>query len=252
MTAVRLPVGHSSGQFSDTERQQTSDAGKICAFAEARGWRWFTGTEAGSQSVLGSAIAAIDQDHGLRFRKGRTGDVWVTHRRDLFEGPVEEEWYKVIDGVAGQFADRGVLRVTGHAPEVGSDLTVLVSHYLTAKSAQRTHLLRGNQRIANKIGDLGREFGRGRALCFYGGDQNLQDRQVDTFLGGPFTSLADETRDWQSTGHGDIDVIASYNGDARVTGKEFTVFDDSEFPFHSDHFVCEGVFEVRPPRARRR
>jgi hypothetical protein len=256
VTAVRLDVAHSSGQFSDTQPQQTADAKRLAARAEKRGWRWLTGTEAGPQSVLGKALATVDQDHGLRFRKGRAGDVWVCHRRDLFEGPVEEEWYKVVDGVAGRFADRGVLRVTGHSPLVQSDLTVLVSHYLTegrpGGDAAHRRFLRDNTRIAAKVGEVGREFGRGTDLCFYGGDQNIPDREFDTFLGAPFTSLADELGDWQDTGHGSIDVIASYNGDGRVRGASFDVLDDSEFALASDHFLCEGSFEVRAPRHRRR
>jgi hypothetical protein len=60
------------------------------------------------------------------------------------------------------------------------------------------------------------------------------------------TSLADELKAWQNTGHGSIDVIASYDQDGRVKGKYWRVLDDSEFKLNTDHWLCEGGYEVRP------
>lgn len=244
---VVFSAAHSSGQFSDTETQQRSDAHRLCRRMKERKWEWLTGTEGGSLSVLPPAFRGIDQEFGLRFRKGKTGDVWLMHRLDLFSGEVEQEWYKVLDGVAGQFADRGVFRVTGHCPMLDSDLTILVSHFLTdgdPSSSVHPHL-EGNRKIAHKIGELGKLYGAHRDLVFYGGDQNIQDRRTDTFLGAPFTSLADELKRWQNTGHGAIDVMASYNADHRVQGVTWMVFDDSEFRLSSDHWLCEGSWAVR-------
>jgi hypothetical protein len=240
-----LKAAHSSGQFSDSDAQQHNDAERLVRRMGQRQWRWLTGTEAGSQSSLDVAFRGIDDESGLKFHKDPAADVWALVRKDLFQkGSVEQQFYKVIDAAAGLFGNRGVFRLSGRCSLVGADLTILVGHYLTAEGAKQSHHLDGNKRIAAKIGDLAREYGKGRDLVFYGGDQNEQDRKVDTFHGQPMTSLADELKRWKDTGHGSIDVMASYNQDKRVTGKSWMVFDDEEFALHTDHWLCEGSWNV--------
>jgi hypothetical protein len=249
---IAVPAAHSSGQFSDKPEQQRSDAKRIVKRMTRRSWWWCTGTEAGSRSVLAPAFRGIDDPAGLKYRKGRPGDVWILHRKDIFDGPVEEEWYKVIAGVAGRFADRGIFRVTGHVPEIHSDLTILVSHWLTEGRPEGKHepFAAGNQELADKLTQVGVEYGRGSAKCFYGGDQNIPE-VMGLLLDAPFLSMAQTLDKVQNTGHGAIDCMAVYKGDLKVQALDFNVLDDSEFPLHTDHYLCEGLWGVQLPHKHR-
>ena len=244
---MRLRVAHSSGQFSDSPQRQVDDAKRLTAAMLLRRWHWLTGTEGGPRSQLPVAFKDLDDPAGLKFRQGVTGDVWVLHRKDLFTGKVETRFHKVVDGVAGQFGDRGVLRVTGQCPATNSKLTILVAHYVTSGQPNRLGTRsEWNQKIADKVGALGTKYGQGRALVFYGGDQNTDDRKFDTFRGAPFTSLQDELGRYEPTtpDHGRIDVIASYDHDTRVKGLSVLVLDDSGLYLDTDHFLIEGEFNV--------
>jgi len=247
-------VAHSSGQFSDSPEQQRVDAHRICRRVHNTQALWCTGTEAGSRSVLKPTFLDIDQDHGLQFVKGKTGDVWTLYRLDLFDGQVEHEWYKVVDGHGGKggFADRGILRVTGDSPLFGANGTILCAHLVThghpdAVDTTEKRRLGFNKEIMAKAAELGKEFGKGRNLVFYGGDQNIPE-QKGLLLGAPFTSLATELDKIQNTGHGPIDCISSYNHDGRVFGVDFDVLDDHEFRLSTDHWYCEGVFGLKEKR----
>jgi len=249
-------VAHSSGQFSDLPEQQRVDAHRILRRVHNTQALWCTGTEAGSNSVLKPTFLEIDQDHGLRFVKGKTGDVWTLYRLDLFDGKADVEWYKVVDGHGGKgaFADRGILRVTGYSPLFKADGTILCAHLVThgqpdAVTQSEKRRLGYNEQIMAKAAELGKEFGAGRNLVFYGGDQNVPERK-GLLLGAPFTSLATELDKVQNTGHGPIDCIASYNKDGRISGVDFDVLDDHEFRLNTDHFYCEGVFALKEPKRR--
>lgn len=245
MTRVLIKAAHSSGQFSDTPDQQRTDARRLARRMDARNWRFLTGTEAGPQSVLTDAWRDIDQDFGVRYHKGRSGDAWLVTQRDLFHGSYEVEWHKVLDGVRGRYADRGFLRVTGHCPLVHSELTILSSHWLTDDTDHHSKNGPGNRRLADALQRIGREFGQGRNLVFVGLDANRQERERGgVVLDAPFTSLAHELHKIQNTGHGSIDAMCSANADHRVRGNDFDVFDDSEFPLKTDHYLCEGSWHV--------
>lgn len=249
---MRVHVAHSSGQFSDEHDQQVLDAERLCTRAFHNNWWWLTGTEAGPSSSLKYGFHVFGPRNHLTFHKPSRGDVWIVTSDKHFMPGVETEWYKVVDAHSNPhgFNERGILRVTGDT-ELGQ-ITVLSAHYVTdgAPGDSNEQRIHWNEQLAAKAGELGREFGRGKKLVFYGGDQNIQDRRLDTFLGAPFTSLADETNDYQSTGHGAIDVIASYNHDGRVAGASWKVYDDQEFKLASDHFLCEGVFEIAELRQK--
>jgi hypothetical protein len=99
--------------------------------------------------------------------------------------------------------------------------------------------------LAQAIGALAEEKGAGNALVFYGGDQNIVDRTYDTFLGqADLTSCWDELQRWENTGHGNIDVIASYDRDGRVRCLKATVLDDTEFPLFTDHWYVEAIYGI--------
>lgn len=123
-------------------------------------------------------------------------------------------------------------------------MTALVAHYCP-EGAPGQRFYDENKRIAEKVGDMARAYGNGSGVVFYSGDQNINDRFHDTFMGGPLTSLGDELKKWPTTGHGSIDVIASYDGDDKVSGLAYRVLTDNVVPLHSDHYVIEGVFEVK-------
>src|SRR6478752_5022464 len=121
---VVVRCAHSSGQRTDTTAQQTYDVMRLITRMKKRQWRWLTGTEAvNSQSHLAAAWKDRAKVNGLSFHQG--SDVWIVHRQDLFDGPVDTEWVEVVPGQAKKWEPRGVLRVTGHCPMVGADLTIL-------------------------------------------------------------------------------------------------------------------------------
>lgn len=249
---TRLRVAHASMQFSDNDREHEHDARAVFDRAVARDYAWLTGTEAGSGS--GNLTASLHEqaaDHGYRFAKPGGGDVWLAVRANLIAGGWATTFDKVIDGIAHRYTDKGVSAVEFDAPGLGH-VTVIGGHYITkgrpsGPAEQRTNL-ELNRRITIAIGDHARRAGRGSALVFYGGDQNIVDRTDDTFLGQPLTSAWDELGKWENTGHGNIDVIASYDRDGRVKAVDVDTFPDAEFRLASDHYLVEAVYDVRKLR----
>lgn len=243
---VRIDVAHASMQFSDTLEQKDADTEKIFARAEKRGLRWITGTEAGQADLRGSLRAAAER-HGYRLYV--KGDCWIAvEKKHIKKGSWKTFWRKVIDGVAKRWTDKGVVAVTVEFDDIGVT-TIIAAHYLTkgrpdAKDPEYRQNLERNRQLAQAIGEYARQVGKGKAKVFYGGDQNIVDRDADTFLGEPLTSLWDELKRWENTGHGNIDVIASYDADGRVVGVYMRALDDSEFRLFSDHFYTEGGFDV--------
>lgn len=280
---MKLRTGHASLQFGDSDKHHTQDLEKIFSHGIDRRWAWITGTEAGPGSGnTGEEIIRIARDAGYRphvpevhgkDEAGRT-DCWLAVREDLIDSDWRTNFKLAIPGSAKLYADLG--REPDSFPRWGpkglvsafwkSDLlgpvNLGVGHYLTEARSPHTGDVKGidhwewNQKLAKVIANWGREVGKGRALAFYNGDQNMADSknnepQGDTFMGGPFTSLADELKKWQNTGHGPIDVMASYNQDSRVQGRDFVVLDDKEFFLNMDHFLCEGTYQVEPLPTKR-
>jgi hypothetical protein len=235
-----LNVTHASMQFSDNASQKKADAERVFARAKEKGAAWVTGTEAGGGSGnLRSALAAAAKRNGYRFWMEPTQDAWSAVRETLIRGGWKTYYKKVVDGSAGKFTDKGVLSVGFNTAELGR-INVIACHLLTAKYG-----IDENRKLSRAIGDYARRVGDGSNLVFYGGDQNLPDGALDTFLGTPFTSLWDELGKRESTGHGQIDVIASYDADGRVKGKSINALTDKEFPLYTDHYLVEGAFTVR-------
>src|SRR5690606_34500732 len=113
-------------------------------------------------------------------------------------------------------------------------VAVGAAHYLTDARRPSSPYWVWNEKLGEEIGKWAREEGKGPALVFYGGDQNMADRrndepQGDTFFGEPLTSTWDELRKWENTGHGTIDVIATYNKDGRVSALRTNALNDREF-----------------------
>ncbi len=276
---MRIRVAHASLQFGDSDKAHTADITKIFDRAVARRYAWITGTEAGPGSGnQGEELIRIGREHGYRVwvpehqAKGvaaRT-DCWIAVREDLIKGNWKRGYRHALDGSAqmdreglptpehggkDRWAPKGVTFVSFDSlPQIGP-VSIGAAHYLTDARRPSSPFWEFNERIAKEIGEWAREAGKGKALVFYGGDQNMADNrnnepQGDTFFGEPMTSTWDELRHWENTGHGNIDVIATYNRDGRVKALDTVALDDREFPLNTDHFFVEATLRVEELKKR--
>lgn len=277
---MRVRVAHASLQFGDTDAQHTADIEKIFDRCVDRRVGWITGTEAGPGSGnTGEELIRVAREHGYKpwvpevqagpREFGGNTDCWLAVRKDLISSDWETGYDPAIPGSQELYKEqglnpdshprwgpKGLVKARFYCAPLQGRVALGAAHYLT-DAHHPDAVTKGidhwewNNKLAEVIGDWAREVGKGRDLAFYAGDQNMADQrnttpQGDTFFGEPLTSLADELENWQNTGHGPIDVIASYNRDRRVSGLKFEVFDDKEFKLNTDHFYLEGVFNVEP------
>lgn len=240
-----LKMAHASMQFSDTDAQMEADAVALFARARRKGWGWLTGTEAGGEKAkpLPRLLRREARENGYTFHIERS--VWAAVSEDLATTEPTSSWHPAIRASEGNHThmERGVLAVE-FPTELGR-ISVGVSHYLTQGRRPGDPNYALNTRLARAIGDWAMEAGAGKGLAFYHGDQNIVDRTDDTFRGEPLTSLWDELSKWRNTGHGNIDVIATYDADARVEAKAIRALDDERFKLNTDHFLVEGAVTVK-------
>lgn len=239
-----LRFAHASMQYSDKPWQMRADAKVIFA----RGYDIITGTEA-NRPAMREALLAAAKTNGYRLYVVRS--VWVAVHKRLRSGNWESGFVPVItagESRTGKHTDRGIAWVSFDTDELGR-ITVGAGHYLTkgrpVKGRVYSANLDLNERFGPAIEKWAAEKGAGSALVFYGGDQNIVDRTSDTFFGAPMTSAWDELGKYESTGHGNIDVIASYDPDARVKAKYIRALDDHVLPLFTDHYLVEAGYEVR-------
>jgi hypothetical protein len=240
-----IDVMHCSMQFSDSSKHKQEDAQKIFTRADARGISWITGTEAGENrsSDLRAFLAKEAKAHGYRFTVH--SDSWIAVDQAMIEPKsFKDGFVQVAPGKAKVHSALGVSWVSFDNAKLGT-VSIGCSHYMTHGQKPGMEYYAVNTTLTKAIGEWGKEHGAGGKLAFYGADSNIPDRSDDVFRGAPFTTLADELKDWQNTGHGSIDVIASYDSDTRVKGKYWRVLDDQEFFLNTDHFACDGGFTVR-------
>lgn len=249
---VLLECAHISMQYRDSRAQHAEDVRRIFRRAVTQNWRWFTGTEAGPGSKrleqqLRNAAAA----NGYRFFKAGPTDAWICVQEAFIAGGWEEGYDKVIPaskdlgkGPIGRWGEKGLVRVAFDTESVGR-INLGVAHYVQNAREEGSFNWRWNGKLAAHIGDWAVERGQGTDLCFYGGDQNLADDQVDTFYGEPMLSAWDELGKWEPTGHGNIDVVASYVRDGRVSAEYVRTLDDQVFPLNTDHFLVEAGWLTR-------
>lgn len=240
MTITRINVMHVSLQFSDRTAQKRHDAEVIFKRARSRDALWVTGTEAQEADSRGFLDQYAGQT-GYSFYVH--GNCWIGLRKTEVRN-VRHDYNHVLDAGAGQ-GRHGDVGIT--SAEFDTDLgqiSVGVSHLLLQGYKPSDPNYRLNGKVLTAIGEWGKAAGQGRRLAFFAGDMNTPDRTEDVFRGKPFTTLADEMRDWQNTGHGSIDCIASYDLDRRVKGAYWRVLDDREFYLFTDHFACEGGFDI--------
>lgn len=242
----RLHVAHVSMQNSDPAWQVEHDAERVFTRAKRRGISWVTGTEAG-QAPVRPAIRKFAEENGFYLLVAR--DVWIAIREEHVVGPISSSFQTVVpNGVGwGHHHDLGLLAASWKHKEIGK-VSAGVSHFLTRGARPGDTNYRLNGEIIDAVNKWGRQAGAGAALAFFSGDTNISDKTEDVFRGGPFTTVGDELDTHPGTGHGPIDVIASYNRDGRVKADYLRVLRDNRFPLFTDHFMVEAGFRVNRRR----
>lgn len=269
---MRLRIAHASLQFSDTDVHHTADVESIFSRAVDRRYAWITGTESGPGSGnTGKELLRIGKDAGYKLwvpseqskAGGRSTDCWVAVRADLVKKGWKTGFIPVIPGSSElynglkpepefpRWGPKGLVTVEFDSlPQLGH-LSIMAAHHLTKGQRKGPDsVIHGvdhyewNQKMDAEIAKWAKAQAKGSALAFGAMDRNASDRRNDSIAGT--TTLADELKAWQSTGHGDIDWIFTTNKDNRVEGVRFTALDDREFPLYTDHFFAEGVIRVEP------
>lgn len=243
---VDLNLAHVSMLHSVTQKQAEHDADKIFK----RDYDWVTGTEAGQDPVL-SVLRDTADEFDYKFHAYKSN--WIAVKKSIItKGSYNKGGKTVVenDDYVGRGHDLNVVFTQFHMAELG-DIAVAASHYATkGRPVQGEYGINAedNRKVAQEIGRMALEFGAGKALFFYGGDQNIPDNQFDTFFDQPLTSIQDQLKKWPGTGHGPIDVIASADGDRRVKPVYIRALNDSVRFMHTDHFVVEAGYRVRALR----
>lgn len=239
-----VSVQFTAMQFSDSPNQQAADVRTLFT----RGKDILGGTEAGASgnNFLPTLLPAAAAEFGYQLH--RVQGEWLAVSRDL-AGPTcgwTTGYVPVLGSTEGKgkHSDRGIVWATFTHPKLG-EITVGVAHYLTNGRKPGDPNYQLNRRMAAAIGDWARDKGRGKAIVLYAGDQNILDRTGDTFFGSPLTSAWDELDRYENTGHGNIDVIASYDADSRVQAMSIRALDDTELHLNTDHFLVQATYQVR-------
>lgn len=276
---MRLRVAHASLQFSDNDKQHTSDITRIFDRAVARKYAWVIGTEAGPGSGnTGEELLRIGKDADYRLwvpsqqakGNGRATDCWIAVRKDLVLGGWKTGYVPVIPGsqelykaegldpdLNPRWGPKGIVTAEFNSlPELGA-INLAGAHHLTkGQQPNQTSVIHGvnhhewNRKLDIELGKWLDEQAKGSALGFGSVDRNASDRRNPANIPGT-TTMADELKKWQNTGHGDIDWIFSVNKDGRVKASNFVVLDDKEFPLSGDHYFLEGVFMVEALKPKR-
>lgn len=240
---------HSSLQFSDSSKQQLHDIQKI--FEEGKRFPIKTGTEAGpdasSQNMNRAHLRNVARKHKHTIRFAR--DNWIAVDNSIIV-PKTFKAGQVFVADNSETVGRGhdsvfcTVQFQHTTPGVGT-IAQAACHYPTKGRTKRDPNWRINQRYANEIQKWILTAGAGPRLAFVNGDFNMLDNKSDWAFGNDWTSIADELKAWQNTGHGPIDGMASYDRDRRVKAKAFNVLDDKEFFLHTDHFLARAAWQIR-------
>lgn len=245
MTSSVLRMQHTSLQFSDSPAQQAHDVEQL--FKKGKLFPIKTGTEASNSNALFKLLreAAGDYKHVIHNVRG---NFIAVDRAIIKPGTVKRGEVFVIsnDHLVGKMHDRvmATLAFTHVDPRIGR-VNQSAAHFATKGAKKGQPNYKANVLYSHKIEEWMKKVGRGSALAFNNGDYNMNDRELDWANGGNFTSMADELKAWQNTGHGPIDGFCSYDKDGRVKAKSFKVLDDSELKLFTDHYACRGVWSIR-------
>lgn len=241
---TELNLAHLSKQYSDTPKQKLYDANKVFS----RGYDAITGTEAGQDSGR-RALRVASHNHGYVLHARRAN--WVAIKRSLILPGTYRKGHEVVVD-SDEYQGRGFdLHITWAGCEIENlgNVSFMAGHYVTKGSPtgkkKVAKNIKANKKYANGIGELAEKLGRGDDLVFYGGDQNIVDKDNDTFFGEKLTSAWDELGIYPDTGHGNIDVLASYDRDKRVEASYGRAINDKKLFLHTDHFLVEAGFQVK-------
>lgn len=265
---MKVRTAHVSLEVFDNDKQHTEDVEKILERAVNRRYAWLTGTESGGNTA--KELVRVAKANGYRPHVPDGTDCWILVRNDLISGNFDANLQRVIpgaerlyreanlpnaDNLRPRWAPKGLITVGFDCDKLAGRINVGVTHHLTSGRVDGPDsVIHGvdhydwNQKLDRAVIDWAREVAAGRNLAFFNTDRNLSDRRSGEDEIKGLTTLADELRDWQPSGHGDIDWMMSYDKDGRVTGASFTVLDDREFHLNTDHYFCEGVYNVEVPR----
>ena len=258
MTA-KLRFAHASMEFGDTTKQKKDDLQKIFG----RDYDVITGTEAGSGSgELPKLLKSAGKAEGYKVYVPGRYDTWVAVKRSLKAsgtfatgtGHALDRSSRVSPTPPGRWGDKGVVWVEWNMGPTYGRLGVASVHYLTTKGAGPKHKAWSDKEYARVIGEWARLRGaKGEPLSvFLGGDFNLNDKTTDVFKGQPFKTCWDDLGKWPSTGHGNIDAIARYVPDKRVTCVGARVLDDKKLFLNTDHWLVEAEYEIKAlPKAKK-
>jgi len=250
MDTTMLRSQHTSLEFSDDPAQQEHDVKAL--FSDGGAFPIKTGTEAGgpidgeNQNKALLIEYAEQYDHVINF----AADSWIAVDKSIVvPGSLKKEDVFLASNdmfrekVHG--ADRIMATMSWEHTKPGLGRIHYGSvHYATKGAKPGDPNYRVSVICAEKISRWLAKNGAGSDLSFVNGDFNMPDRTLDFSLGRNFTSMADELKAWQNTGHGPIDGMCSYDRDHRVKAHKFVVLDDSEFKLYSDHFMCRGTWEI--------
>lgn len=239
---------HASMQFSDSKEQMQHDVDALFDLKADI----YTGTEAGGGGG-GQNLRAIlvKQTKARGYRFTVKGDTWVAVNKDI----IKSKWFRtgfvhVIDSSqgTGKHTNKGITWASFKGVDGLGKITVGAGHYLTKGRPDGSFVYRVNVKwndlYAKAIGKWAKRKGKGEALAFYGGDQNIVDKFSDTFFGEPLTSSWDELKKWQNTGHGNIDVVASYDRDERVSWVSVNALNDKNLFLNTDHYPVKSVAQI--------
>lgn len=266
---MRLHVAHASLEYKDSDRQHTQDIEKIFDRAVDKGYAWLTGTEAGPGSGnIGEELIRVSRDFGYvpwvpqiqGDRDARRTDCWIAVRKDLIQGKLHGDFIPVIPGstelkrkVDARWGPKGVVCVNFESTiSVLGEVNIGAAHYIhDAHNPSEQPEWDLNKQLSDGIVEWAKDAGRGSAIVFFGADSNMHDDkndrpEGDPFFGGSMSTVWDELKHYENTGHGTIDVIATYNRDRRVTALQAKALSDREFHLHGDHFLIEAVLNVAP------
>jgi hypothetical protein len=255
MSQTRLRMQHHSLQFSDTPRQQEHDIKLL--FKEGLMFPIKTGTEAGLDRTGGNMNRPLLEeyaekfDHVIHFAR----DNWIAVDRAIIQpGSLERGQVFVLDKdeTKGRGHDSVMATLAfDHVIEEVGRINQGAVHYPTQGREKGDPNWDENREYAEAISKWMDDMARGRGLAFVNGDFNMPDPKTDWAFNGLFTSMADELRAWEGTGHGPIDGFASYDRDGRVMALKFEVLDDRESFRFSDHYVCRGTWSIKHLQKKR-
>lgn len=222
-----IRIQHSSLQFSDDQSEHAHDARAVFDYARATGAALVSGTEAGAfGNSLRYQVPGAARVHGYEFH--RTGGAFVA---------VAKRWGEVVArGYLPAEAGRGVpwVHVRPHDAAIGG-VTYGAGHWFAHG--------RSNGRMAAAVGRWATRHGQGRAIVFYAADTNTNDRAADVFAGRRLTTCWDETGRHPATRLRCIDVVASFDPDARVSCRGAAV---APLFLFSDHRTISAAYRVAP------